>query len=214
MENRNLEITPTELLFLIHPNSCTGLELVKITVLNLAFLNQINIYAEKRLITRKRAGNIEQLFFIIEQLPKRIEMNSYESVIYNNTKNAGNILQHYIRGIDKKLNGIEVFKYEVYKELAKKGLLTSSFTLFGLLTPKYKVTQKGSLVKKSIIEKENMTNFVFHIISSDKTNRIKEFKEIEEFIPSKFKELIFMKNKDWDGVNKRSGLNPSGFLPI
>lgn len=213
MKNQQYKISPPELLFLIHPNSCLGLELVQLTVLNLALSNQLNLFSEKRLITRKKVGNIEQLFFIIQRTNEQAKTKNYESIIIENSTESGSILQNFIKKLDKKLDGIEVFKYEVYLELSKKGLVTSSYTFFGLIKPKYKITEKGKLAKEDAINKINNDNFIFKLISHDSKARVKELGEINESLPLKFKDLINMKSKDWKGANRRSGLSPSGFLP-
>src|SRR5690554_7280633 len=79
------EISPTELLFLIHPNECNGLDLLKLTVLNLTLAGYIELFGEVRLITRKKTRNIEQLFFMIKKSELKSKTTEYESILLDNT---------------------------------------------------------------------------------------------------------------------------------
>jgi len=207
------EISPTELLFLIHPNECNGLDLLKLTVLNLTLAGYIELFGEVRLITRKKTRNIEQLFFMIKKSELKSKTTEYESILLDNTSKQNNILQNHIRNLDKALDGIEVFKYYVFKELQKKEYVKSSLTFFGLLKPKYKLTEKGDIALKNSIHKIEDGHFVYKLISTDKNTRIKQMKEVKDSIPDKHLTLINIRKKDWQGANKRSGLDPRGFLP-
>jgi len=59
MKEAKEEISPTELLFLIHPNECNGLDFLKLTILSLTLTGHLELYGEIRLITRKKTRNIE-----------------------------------------------------------------------------------------------------------------------------------------------------------
>ena len=206
------DITPAELLFLTHPNNCSGLDLIKITVLDMVFKGQLNLEFEKRLIRRKRAGDIEKVFFIIQRITGE-SLNSYQDLIFDNASDNGMILQHFIRKLDQSLNGIEVFKYEVFKELYKKKWVKSSFTLFGLLKPKYRLTKAGNEVKGKFHTTSQDQNQAFNLISKDKKIILKKMVEIEDALPQKHSRLKYIKSKDWEGASKRSGLDPRGFMP-
>src|SRR5690554_1148647 len=114
------EISPTELLFLIHPNECNGLDLLKLTVLNLTLAGYIELFGEVRLITRKKTRNIEQLFFMIKKSELKSKTTEYESILLDNTSKQNNILQNHIRNLDKALDGIEVRSEEHTSELQSR----------------------------------------------------------------------------------------------
>lgn len=186
--------------------------------MHLAVHGILQIDCEQKTIHRKRAGNIKRQFFYLSSKASAEEYESedFEEIILSELGNNGLMLQHFVKKMDKKLNGIKVFKSYVFDSLHDKKLICSTFTFFGLLTPRYWLTKKGKAYKEELIEEmknSRLKDPVVKLISLNPDKRVGENSELVE-LPESLKDLKRMKTSDWNSAASASGLNPRGFLPI
>ncbi|MFZ6053231.1 hypothetical protein [Halocola ammonii] len=144
------------------------------------------------------------------------EFSSFENLIVSQLGERQILLQHFIKELDKKLNGIEVFKSYVFDSLRAKSLVWSSFSFFGLITPRYSLRKDGKFLLEELKRRFDNRRFedpTFHLVSVDPEVRVLEMSEMKE-LPEDLRDLRLMSSSDWKSAATASGLDPRGFLPI